>query len=112
MPVTDTMDWQPIETIPMDGTEILIKTDTGIVSAWFCHEEPTNDAKDNGCYDWICYDDMIQIDGHDNNIEGWAPIMPNPRVQPAATEPVKQAGRGPLGCDGLLGADVLSEGQS
>lgn len=27
---------------------------------------------------------------------------PNPRVQPAATEPAEQAGRGPLGCDELL----------
>ena len=70
------MDWQPVETIPMDGTEILIKTDVGIVSAWFWHEEPTNGAKDDGCYDWICYDDMFQIDGHDNNIYEWMP-MPN-----------------------------------
>lgn len=27
---------------------------------------------------------------------------PNPRVQPTATEPAEQAGRGPLGCDELL----------
>lgn len=29
---------------------------------------------------------------------------PIPRVQPAATEPAEQAGRGPLGCDGLMDA--------
>lgn len=33
----------------------------------------------------------------------------NQRVQPAGTEPAEQAGRGPLGCDGLLGADGRSE---
>lgn len=33
----------------------------------------------------------------------------NQRVQPAATEPAEQAGRGPLGCDELLGADHQPE---
>jgi len=68
------MEWQPLDTIPMDGTEVLIKTDTGIVSAWFCNERPTNEAQDDGRYDWICYDDMFTLDGHDNNIEAWMPI--------------------------------------
>lgn len=36
-------------------------------------------------------------------------LRPNQRVQPAATEPAEQVGRGPLGCDGLLGADRLPE---
>ena len=36
-------------------------------------------------------------------------LLPNAKGQPAATEPAKQAGRGPLGCADLLGADVLPE---
>ena len=68
------INWQPVETIPMDGTEILLKTQQGIVSAWFCNESPTNDAHDDGVYDWICYDDMFVLDGHNNNIEAWAQI--------------------------------------
>jgi hypothetical protein len=35
----------------------------------------------------------------------------NAQGQPAATEPAQQAGRGPLGCADVLGADVLPEGK-
>ena len=66
--------WLSMDSAPLDGTEILLKTHVGIVSAWACVESPTNDAKDDGCYDWICYDDMFQIDIHDSTIEGWMPI--------------------------------------
>ena len=66
--------WSPMNTAPKDGTEILLKTHVGIVSAWFCNEPPTNEAGDNGAYDWICYDDMFQLDGYDCTIEGWAPL--------------------------------------
>ena len=66
--------WRPPETAPKDGTEILLRLPEGLVSAWFCDEPPTNDAKDDGCYDWICFDDMFQIDGHDNQILGWMPM--------------------------------------
>ena len=68
------MAWQPVETIPMDGTEILIKTHIGVVSAYFCIEEPDNDARDSGVYDWICYDDKFQLDGESSGIIGWMPI--------------------------------------
>lgn len=68
------MKWHPAETVPMDGTEVLILTPSGVVSAWFCNEPPTNDAKDDGAYDWICFDDSFTIDGHEANIIGWLPM--------------------------------------
>ncbi len=68
--------WQPIETAPKDGTEILILTRLGAVSAWFC-DEPCTDV-DNGAYDWVCYDDAFQIDGHSSEVLGWMPLPPTP----------------------------------
>ena len=75
------MRWNPIETIPMDGSEVIILTLEGVVSAWFCDKPPTNDAKDDGMYDWICFDDMFRIDGHDNNILGWVPFTRLPKEE-------------------------------
>lgn len=71
--------WKPMETFPKeyinDNTkEVLLKTHSGIVSAWACIENPTNEAKDDGCYDWICYDDMFTMDFDDITIEGWCEI--------------------------------------
>jgi len=68
------IEWQPMDTVPMDGTEVLLKTHQGIVSAWFCCEHPTNDAMDDGSYAWVCFDDMFTLDGYDNNIQAWAKI--------------------------------------
>lgn len=34
----------------------------------------------------------------------------NPRVQPAATDPAEQAGRGPLGCDELMDSEQSNGG--
>ncbi|MBF0350921.1 MAG: hypothetical protein HQM11_07795 [SAR324 cluster bacterium] len=67
------MKWNPVETIPIDGTEILIKTDTGIVTAWLCREEQPTDGI-SCVYEWVCFDDMFTLDGYDNNIEGWLPL--------------------------------------
>ena len=64
--------WFPIETVPKDGTEILIKTPKGIVSAWFLNEAPQQE--DDGHYEWICFDDTFSLDGEDGTIEAWAPI--------------------------------------
>lgn len=66
--------WNPMSTAPKDGTEILLKTHVGIVSAWFAQKDPTNEANDDGLYDWVCYDDMFTLDGDDPTIEGWVPI--------------------------------------
>ena len=68
------MKLRPIDTAPKDGTEILLKTHIGIVSAWTCIKHPTNKSKDDGCYDWSCYDDMFQLELDDASIEGWIPI--------------------------------------
>jgi len=63
-------EYQPI---PRDGTEILIVTENGIVTAWFNEEEPTNDAHDDGHYEWVCFNDEFTIDG-DAEIMAWAYI--------------------------------------
>lgn len=51
---------------------------------------------------------FIEID-EDIAMELEPGLPPNPRVQPAATEPAKQAGRGPLGCDELLDSTLIRE---
>jgi predicted SnoaL-like aldol condensation-catalyzing enzyme len=61
------MNWKPIETAPRDETEILIKTNIGVVSAWF-HSEPGE------CYQWVCYDDAFTIDGDCKSVTHWMPI--------------------------------------
>lgn len=77
------MTWKPMSTAPLDGTEILLKTHVGIVSAWFCDDPPTNDSNDNGAHDWVCYDDMFTLEHDDSTIVGWM-SLPN---TPIASQP-------------------------
>ena len=50
---------------PFDGNPVLIKTNTGIVEAWWCKAEraPLLEDPDNieGFY-WVCYDDAFQLE--------------------------------------------------
>jgi hypothetical protein len=70
-PVDQSMQWRSMDTAPKDGTEVLLKTPSGVVSAWFCDEPAEGDGS---VYDWICYDDKFTIDGHDSSIQGWMPV--------------------------------------
>lgn len=77
--------WQPMETAPLDGTDVLLLTKThGITQAWFdrghvipatseCPEDYSGDA-------WICADDEFQIEAefdgrywHHGEALCWAP---------------------------------------
>lgn len=83
--------WQPMETFPKEyinnnNKEVLLKTYSGIVSAWACIEEPTNRANDDGCYEWICYDDMFTMDFDDVTIEGWCEINKDESTKPHWTD--------------------------
>lgn len=81
------MIWLPMDTAPRDGTDILLCTTQGIVSAWFDPPVIVHDYFDGddteGCQ-WVCYDDefTIQVEwwGGDkfcdgsSGILGWMPI--------------------------------------
>lgn len=58
------MEWKSIDNIPKDGSDIIIKTHIGVVSAWYHIENA----------EWVCYDDMFSLDGYDATIEGWLPF--------------------------------------
>ncbi len=80
------MTWQPIATAPLDGTEILLYTERGIVQARFCPGE-WHDYLEGREYDgpvWSCVDDAFQIEIEetpDGLLHGeathWAPL-PSP----------------------------------
>lgn len=60
---------------PFDGNPVLIKTNTGIVEAWWQKaerrhllEEPDNTEG----FFWVCYDDMFQLELDDAKF--WAPL--------------------------------------
>lgn len=67
--------WNSLDSLPLDGTEVLLKTAIGVVSAWFHSEESFNDEQDDGHYEWVCYDDAFSIDGDGKEtIKGWLPL--------------------------------------
>lgn len=72
----------PMESAPLDGTEILLLTKIGIVSAWFAKGEWTEHFETGREYtgaQWICYDDAFQIEveetehGNFSEAIGWMP---------------------------------------
>ena len=64
------------EGAPFDGKAVLIKTNTGVVEAWW-HEggwtdaTPDHPAEYDGWY-WVCYDDQFQVEL--DEAEAWMPI--------------------------------------
>lgn len=79
--------WQPMATAPRDQTEILLLTNTGIVSAWWSPPKVITrsyfDGEDmRGC-EWVCYDDKFAIqvewertdEGEDKFLDGNAGIL-------------------------------------
>jgi hypothetical protein len=78
--------WQPMETAPLDGTPVLIYTESyGICEAWFYEDD---DALEAG---WICcdYKFCLDVEPTDGGKEGkevynhgcvmaWMPLPPPP----------------------------------
>lgn len=71
--------WQDPKTAIKSGEEILLKTATGVVSAYFLDEDNGNPEGD-GFLGWICYDDKFEIptDGHDGLFSGFIGWMAIP----------------------------------
>lgn len=78
--------WLDMKCAPRDGSNILLLTNTGVVSAWYkpgswSDDTPISPREYDGPV-WICYDDAFQIeieelpDGeHAPEIKGWLPLM-------------------------------------
>jgi hypothetical protein len=58
---------------------------------------------------WTRSSDYESREAHLSRLRRALRSLPNAQGQPAATEPAQQAGRGPLGCADLLGADHQPE---
>jgi hypothetical protein len=69
--------WRDMQHAPLDGTEILLCTTKGIVSAWFCSEPPSAAGSDDGRYEWVCFDDKFTLDDGDGLL-GWSPLPAAP----------------------------------
>jgi len=78
------IEWNPPGTVPRDGTEVLLWTKSGFVSAWFANEPPSEPSGDDGSYDWVCFDGEFYLDGHSDGLLGWAqlpkPVVPKPTI--------------------------------
>jgi hypothetical protein len=83
------MKWQPIETVPRDGSQVLLFTKThGVTEARFAAGEWHEHHEYGRQYDgpvWVCGDDAWQIEVeeygdtfHDGEATHWMPVMPAP----------------------------------
>jgi hypothetical protein len=83
------MEWKPIETVPRDGSQVLLFTKThGVTEARFSAGEWSEHHEYGRQYDgpvWVCGDDAWQIeveegpDGfHDGEATHWMPVMSPP----------------------------------
>jgi hypothetical protein len=64
------------EGAPFDGKPVLIKTNTGVVEAWWCVgewsvETPVSPREYEGWF-WVCYDDQFQVEL--DEAKAWMPI--------------------------------------
>lgn len=60
---------------PFDGKPVLIRTNTGIVEAWWDMGTVSTDYEGNDTssgFQWVCYDDEFQCDLED--VIEWMPI--------------------------------------
>jgi len=65
---------------PFDGKPVLVKTNTGIVEAWWCKAEITRDhegIEDCTGFEWVCYDDKFTLEL--DEAKSWQPLpaIPN-----------------------------------
>lgn len=56
------------DNFPTDATAVLLRTNVGIVSAWF----------DKSANEWVCYDDKFTIQAGHSGIEAWAYYLDTP----------------------------------
>jgi hypothetical protein len=86
--------WQPIETAPQDGSEILILTSVGATQARFAPGEWRNHVEGREYYGpvWVCCDDQWEIEIEDSGKDGmhhgiathWTPLPAPPSGEAVA----------------------------